>query len=315
MAQQANLQAATRTTPARAPPAASAGRARSRRHLRPRPAAPRRSRRHVGAQQDAGRHQRRAPRSSTWPSTAGPRSRRSSARSSGIRSARRRSSTSTSTRSGPTRRSPLEVPVQLVGIPDGVRNFGGVLDHVLRELEIEVLPADIPEHIELDVTALDHRALALRARHQGRQGRHPQRSRHADLHGRGAADRRGAGRGRGGRRDRPSRSSSASPRPRPKARARPTEGLSPARHRGAGQSRPGVRRRPGTTPGFGWPTTWPRVGGWAAFAGASGPGWPKGAGTARPVQRAQAPDLHEPQRRGARRRCSRFRSSIPRATC
>ncbi len=48
----------------------------------------------------------------------------------------------------------LEVPVHLVGIPDGVRNFGGVLDHSLRELEIEVLPADIPEHVELDVTAL-----------------------------------------------------------------------------------------------------------------------------------------------------------------
>jgi large subunit ribosomal protein L25 len=48
----------------------------------------------------------------------------------------------------------LEVPIHLVGIPDGVRNFGGVLDHVLRELEIEVLPADIPEHVELDVTAL-----------------------------------------------------------------------------------------------------------------------------------------------------------------
>ena len=48
----------------------------------------------------------------------------------------------------------LEVPVRLIGIPDGVRNFGGVLDHSLRELEIEVLPADIPEHIDLDVTAL-----------------------------------------------------------------------------------------------------------------------------------------------------------------
>lgn len=48
----------------------------------------------------------------------------------------------------------LSVPIHLVGIPDGVRNFGGVLDHVLRELELEVLPADIPEHVELDVTAL-----------------------------------------------------------------------------------------------------------------------------------------------------------------
>ena len=48
----------------------------------------------------------------------------------------------------------LAVPIHLVGIPDGVRNFGGVLDHVLRELDIEVLPADIPGHVELDVTAL-----------------------------------------------------------------------------------------------------------------------------------------------------------------
>src|SRR3954454_5923904 len=48
----------------------------------------------------------------------------------------------------------LAVPIHLVGIPDGVRSFGGVLDHVLRELEIEVLPADIPEHVELDVTTL-----------------------------------------------------------------------------------------------------------------------------------------------------------------
>jgi large subunit ribosomal protein L25 len=48
----------------------------------------------------------------------------------------------------------LEVPIRLIGIPDGVRNFGGVLDHVLRELEIEVLPSDIPEHVDLDVTAL-----------------------------------------------------------------------------------------------------------------------------------------------------------------
>jgi large subunit ribosomal protein L25 len=48
----------------------------------------------------------------------------------------------------------LSIPVHLVGIPDGVRNFGGVLDHSLRELEIEVLPVDIPDHVDLDVTAL-----------------------------------------------------------------------------------------------------------------------------------------------------------------
>ena len=38
----------------------------------------------------------------------------------------------------------VPVPVHLVGIPDGVRNFGGVLDHSLRELEIEVLPGRHP---------------------------------------------------------------------------------------------------------------------------------------------------------------------------
>lgn len=48
----------------------------------------------------------------------------------------------------------LRVPVHLVGTPDGVRNAGGVLDQVLRDIEIEVLPAQIPERVELDVTAL-----------------------------------------------------------------------------------------------------------------------------------------------------------------
>ena len=48
----------------------------------------------------------------------------------------------------------IEVPVKLIGTPDGVKNFGGVLDHIMHDLEIKVLPADIPEHIDVDVTAL-----------------------------------------------------------------------------------------------------------------------------------------------------------------
>src|ERR1051325_10246965 len=48
----------------------------------------------------------------------------------------------------------LKVPVHLVGTADGVRNAGGVLDHVTREVEIEVLPEHIPDRVELDVTAL-----------------------------------------------------------------------------------------------------------------------------------------------------------------
>ena len=48
----------------------------------------------------------------------------------------------------------LKVPVHLAGNPDGVRNAGGVLDQVTREVEIEVLPENIPDRVELDVTAL-----------------------------------------------------------------------------------------------------------------------------------------------------------------
>ncbi|HET9293920.1 MAG TPA: 50S ribosomal protein L25 [Gemmatimonadales bacterium] len=48
----------------------------------------------------------------------------------------------------------VRIPVRLVGIPDGVRNFGGVLDFMHRDVQIRVLPADIPDHIDLDVNAL-----------------------------------------------------------------------------------------------------------------------------------------------------------------
>src|SRR5438093_5377110 len=48
----------------------------------------------------------------------------------------------------------LKVPVHLVGNPDGVRNAGGVLDQVTREVEIEALPENIPDRVELDVNAL-----------------------------------------------------------------------------------------------------------------------------------------------------------------
>jgi len=48
----------------------------------------------------------------------------------------------------------LKIPVHLTGTPDGVRNAGGVLDQVTREVEIEVLPEHIPDRVELDVTVL-----------------------------------------------------------------------------------------------------------------------------------------------------------------
>jgi large subunit ribosomal protein L25 len=48
----------------------------------------------------------------------------------------------------------VSVPVRLVGVPVGVKNEGGMLDQVLREVEIECLPGDIPSHIDVDVTGL-----------------------------------------------------------------------------------------------------------------------------------------------------------------
>src|SRR5271157_1195410 len=48
----------------------------------------------------------------------------------------------------------VEVPIQLVGVSIGVKTQGGILDQVLREVEIECLPGDIPSHIDLDVTQM-----------------------------------------------------------------------------------------------------------------------------------------------------------------
>jgi len=46
------------------------------------------------------------------------------------------------------------VPVQPVGTASGV-TAGGILDIVLREIELECLPADVPDHIPVDVTQLE----------------------------------------------------------------------------------------------------------------------------------------------------------------
>ena len=48
----------------------------------------------------------------------------------------------------------VSVPIALVGEAAGVKQQGGILDQVLREVEIECLPADIPSHIDVDVTEL-----------------------------------------------------------------------------------------------------------------------------------------------------------------
>jgi large subunit ribosomal protein L25 len=48
----------------------------------------------------------------------------------------------------------VTVPIVLRGEAPGVKQQGGLLDFVNREIEIECLPADIPENIEVDVSNL-----------------------------------------------------------------------------------------------------------------------------------------------------------------
>ena len=48
----------------------------------------------------------------------------------------------------------VSVPIILQGVPAGVKTEGGILEQMLREVEIECLPGDIPSHIDVDVTEL-----------------------------------------------------------------------------------------------------------------------------------------------------------------
>jgi large subunit ribosomal protein L25 len=48
----------------------------------------------------------------------------------------------------------VKVPVTVKGEAKGIKQQGGLLDIVHREVEVECLPANIPEHIEVDVTEL-----------------------------------------------------------------------------------------------------------------------------------------------------------------
>jgi len=48
----------------------------------------------------------------------------------------------------------VTVPVHLTGVAKGIKEQGGIVDFVHREIVMECLPADIPEHITIDVTEL-----------------------------------------------------------------------------------------------------------------------------------------------------------------
>jgi large subunit ribosomal protein L25 len=47
------------------------------------------------------------------------------------------------------------IPVETYGEPTGVKNFGGILEQPLREIEVECLPLDLPDIIRVDVSALN----------------------------------------------------------------------------------------------------------------------------------------------------------------
>ena len=48
----------------------------------------------------------------------------------------------------------VTIPVTVKGEPRGVKQQGGILEFIRREIEIECLPGDIPEHVEIDVSEL-----------------------------------------------------------------------------------------------------------------------------------------------------------------
>jgi large subunit ribosomal protein L25 len=48
----------------------------------------------------------------------------------------------------------VTVPVQLIGVPTGVKIEGGVVDFVTREVQVACLPTDIPEHVTIDISEL-----------------------------------------------------------------------------------------------------------------------------------------------------------------
>lgn len=57
----------------------------------------------------------------------------------------------------------VKVPLHVVGIAPGVKLGGGILEHILREVEVRCLPQDIPQAINVDVSALEiNQALAVR---------------------------------------------------------------------------------------------------------------------------------------------------------
>ena len=95
----------------------------------------------------------------------------------------------------------VTVPIVLKGEAKGVKQQGGIVDFVNREIEIEVLPGDIPENIVVDISELMlNQGVRVRgSADRGRQVEAGQRRRRDDRARRAAEGRgRSAGGGRRG---------------------------------------------------------------------------------------------------------------------
>jgi large subunit ribosomal protein L25 len=53
-----------------------------------------------------------------------------------------------------TEKVTVDVPIVVLGVPTGVKDFGGILEFISREVKVECLPTEIPPKIEIDVTPL-----------------------------------------------------------------------------------------------------------------------------------------------------------------
>ena len=57
----------------------------------------------------------------------------------------------------------VTVPIHILGEAKGVKLQGGIVDFVTRDIEVECLPTDIPEHIDVDVSELSlHESIRVR---------------------------------------------------------------------------------------------------------------------------------------------------------
>jgi large subunit ribosomal protein L25 len=61
-----------------------------------------------------------------------------------------------------TEKMTASVPLELVGISKAIKESGGILVQVIDEVEVECLPADLPNHIEVDISTLNEFGDAIR---------------------------------------------------------------------------------------------------------------------------------------------------------